>query len=90
MTLTDRAEVVAPLVGDLPGADLVDLAARLTPNQGRSLEWSDPTTVVHVHHAHARHHLALGLPELGVLVAGDMLRDIELPMPDDEDTDLVT
>ncbi len=45
---------------------------------------------IHVHDAHAPHHLALELPDLGVLVAGDMLSDVELPMPDDHDTDLVT
>lgn len=88
-TLTHRAEVVAPLIGDIPD-DLVDLAARLTPIRGKSLEWSGPTALVHVHDAHAPHHLALELPELGLLVAGDMLSDIELPMPDDEDADLVT
>jgi glyoxylase-like metal-dependent hydrolase (beta-lactamase superfamily II) len=43
-----------------------------------------------VHDAHAPHHLALELPELGVLIAGDMFSDVELPMPDDADTDLVT
>jgi glyoxylase-like metal-dependent hydrolase (beta-lactamase superfamily II) len=88
-TLTNRAEVVAPLVGDIPD-DLVDLAARLTPIRGGSLDWSGPTALVHVHDAHAPHHLALELPDRGLLVAGDMLSDIELPMPDDRDADLVT
>jgi glyoxylase-like metal-dependent hydrolase (beta-lactamase superfamily II) len=89
MTLTSRAEVVAPLVGDIP-SELVELAARLTPIESGSLEWSGPTALIHVHDAHAPHHLALELPDLGLLVAGDMLSDIELPMPDDEDADLVT
>jgi len=83
-----RAEVLAPLVGDIPD-DLVELAGRLTPIGGELLEWSGPTARVHVHHAHAPHHLALELPDLGVLVAGDMLSDIELPMPADEDVDLI-
>ena len=43
-----------------------------------------------MHDAHAPHHLALELVDAGVLVAGDMLSDVELPMPDDRDTDLVT
>jgi glyoxylase-like metal-dependent hydrolase (beta-lactamase superfamily II) len=90
MVEADREKVVAPLVGDLPD-DLVDVAARgLAPILGERLEWSGPTAYVHVHHAHAPHHLALELPDLGVLVAGDMLSDIELPMPDDADVDLAT
>src|SRR5664280_58895 len=89
MTVADRAAVVAPLVGDLPD-ELVHLAARLTPIQGEVLQWSGPTVRVHVHNAHAPHHLAAELPDLGLLVAGDMLSDIELPMPDEQDLDLLT
>lgn len=88
-TVENRERVVQPLIGDIPD-DLVELAARLTPIEGELLEWSGPTARIHVHHAHAPHHLALELPELGVLVAGDMLSDVEIPMPDDRDTDLVT
>lgn len=87
------AQVVAPLRGDLPD-DLLEFviedAVRLTPVESGTLEWTGPTAVVHVHHAHAPHHLALELPDLGVLVAGDMLSDVELPMPDERDDDLVT
>jgi len=86
-TLDEREKVVGPLRPDLP-EDLVDLAARLTAYDGELLEWSGPTARIHVHDAHAPDHLALELPELGVLVAGDMLSDVELPMPDDADTDL--
>ena len=88
-TVENREAVVAPLIGDIPD-ELVDLAARLTPIEGEVLAWSGPVARIHVHHAHAPHHLALELPELGVLIAGDMLSDIEIPMPDDRDTDLVT
>ncbi len=88
-TVENRDEVVGPLVGDIPD-DLVALAAHLTPIAGERLEWSGPAALVHVHDAHAPDHLALELPELGVLVAGDMLSDVELPMPDDRDADLVT
>ena len=88
-TTEHREEVVAPLRSDLT-EELVELAARLTPVDGDRLDWSGPTAVLHVHDAHAPHHLALELPELGVVLAGDMLSDIELPMPDGDDTDLVT
>jgi len=88
-TVENREKVVAPLRPDLPD-DLVELAARLTPYDGELLDWSGPVARIHVHDAHAPHHLALELPELGVLIAGDMFSDVELPMPDDADTDLVT
>ncbi len=88
-TLENRQGVVGPLVGDLPD-ELVELAARLTPYDGELLEWTGPTIRLHVHDAHAPHHLALEVIELGVLLAGDMLSDVELPMPADDDVDLVT
>lgn len=88
-TLDNREVMVAPLVGDIP-AELVELAARLVPIEGELLDWAGPTALVHVHHAHAPHHLALELPDLGLLVAGDMLSDIEIPMPADGDADLLT
>ncbi len=85
---TDRDAVVAPLQGDLPD-ELVALAARdMRPVEGEVLAWSGPTVVLHVHDAHAPAHAALELPEHGVLVAGDMLSDVELPMPDEADPDL--
>lgn len=90
MVEADRDAVVAPLHRDLHD-DLVDIAARdLRPIDGELLEWSGPTAVVHVHNAHAPHHLALELPDLGLLVSGDMLSDVELPMPDRDDVDLTT
>jgi glyoxylase-like metal-dependent hydrolase (beta-lactamase superfamily II) len=88
-TIEDREHVVGPLSPDLPD-DLVDLAARLTPYDGEVVDWSGPTLRLHVHDAHAPHHLALELPDLGVLLAGDMLSDVELPYPADDDEDLVT
>jgi glyoxylase-like metal-dependent hydrolase (beta-lactamase superfamily II) len=44
----------------------------------------DPWQVV-VHDGHAPGHLALWAPDRGVLVAGDMLSDVELPLPFDPD-----
>lgn len=88
-TVEHRDEVLAPLGEYLP-PDLVEIAGRLTPIDGELLEWSGPTARVHVHDAHAAHHLALELPDLGLLVAGDMLSDLELPMPDGDDADLTT
>jgi glyoxylase-like metal-dependent hydrolase (beta-lactamase superfamily II) len=38
-----------------------------------------------VHDGHARGHTALWLPRRRVLIAGDMLSDVELPLPFDPD-----
>jgi glyoxylase-like metal-dependent hydrolase (beta-lactamase superfamily II) len=47
--------------------------------------WDGPSAQVIGHDAHAIGHLAVRLPDLGVLVAGDMLSDVELPLPDEDD-----
>ncbi|GAB4085621.1 hypothetical protein GCM10028784_22510 [Myceligenerans cantabricum] len=44
-----------------------------------------PRHEVVIHDAHAPGHSALWLPEAGVLVAGDMLSDVEIPLPFDPD-----
>ncbi len=84
-----REELIAPLEGDIPG-DLIDLAARLDPLVGDKIPWDGPSVRVWIHDAHAPAHLALELEESRVLVAGDMLSDIELPMPDSSAPDLVS
>jgi glyoxylase-like metal-dependent hydrolase (beta-lactamase superfamily II) len=43
-----------------------------------------PATRVTVHDAHAPGHTALWLPAGGVLVVGDMLSDVEVPLPFDD------
>ncbi|MDO8107007.1 MBL fold metallo-hydrolase [Isoptericola sp. b441] len=45
----------------------------------------DEPLVAVVHDAHAAGHLALWAPERGVLLVGDMLSDVELPLPFDPD-----
>lgn len=104
-----RAELLAPLTGDLP-PDLVDLAGLLTglpdgprppdrvpdprtPHPGvlpdpYPLPWPGRDVLLHEHDAHAPAHLAVEIVNAGVLLAGDLLSDVELPMPDDRSTDL--
>jgi glyoxylase-like metal-dependent hydrolase (beta-lactamase superfamily II) len=103
-----RAEVLAPLVGDLPD-ELLELAARLLPVPGGrepsavpdparggastlppayELPWAGHEVLLHEHDAHAPAHLAVEVADLGVLLAGDMLSDVELPMPDGDNPDL--
>lgn len=47
-----------------------------------TIPWAGPQVRVLEHSAHAPGHAALLLPAAGVLVAGDMLSDTEVPLPD--------
>ena len=53
------------------------------------LPWIGRDVILHEHDAHARGHVAVEIPDAGVLLAGDMLSDIELPYPDPAEPDLV-
>lgn len=85
----DRERLLAPLAEYLT-PELITLAGRLDVLDLDHLPWAGPRTRVVLHQAHAPGHLALLLEESGVLVAGDMLSDVELPMPDPADEDLDT
>ena len=69
-----------------PGHDLT-LFARVEPLLGREIDWAGPRAVVYAHDAHAPGHGAVLLPDAGVLIAGDMLSDIEIPLLDLEAAD---
>ena len=90
-----RDELIAPLRGDLPD-DLLAYAGYLTPVPTRPrpeaypLPWAGREVLLHEHDAHAPAHVAAEIVDVGVLLAGDMLSDVELPMPDDDETDLVS
>jgi hydroxyacylglutathione hydrolase len=64
-----------------PGHDLA-LFGRVAPLAAAEVPWDGPRAVVIAHDAHAPGHGALFLPDSGVLVAGDMCSDIEIPLPD--------
>jgi len=82
-----RGDLVQPLIGDIPD-DLVSLAGRIRPLAELHLDLAGRYVVLHAHDAHARGHLAVEIPDAGVLIAGDMLSDIELPYPDADEPDL--
>ena len=86
---SDRASLVQPLIGDIPD-DLVELAGHVTAIPADGLPWSGRAVALHAHDAHARGHLAIEIVDAGVLLAGDMLSDIELPYPDADEPDLVS
>jgi hydroxyacylglutathione hydrolase len=71
--------LVADMKEDAPGHDLA-LFARLTPLAEPEIPWRGPRAVVLAHDAHAPGHGAVFLPDTGVLVAGDMCSDIEIPL----------
>lgn len=81
----ERDLLLAPLAEYLT-PDLIEIAGRLDALPAVSLPWDGPATRCIVHDAHAPAHLALLVEESGVLVAGDMLGDVELPMPGDDET----
>ncbi|TWP34954.1 MBL fold metallo-hydrolase [Leekyejoonella antrihumi] len=77
--------------GDLaPGAPL-DLLGDLTPlpDGPRTLPWVGPRVHLVEHQAHAPGHVALLVEGAGVLVAGDMLSDVEIPLLDLDSPDPV-
>lgn len=80
-----RDELLAPLAEYLT-ADLIAIAGRLTILSDGRLPWAGPTARCTQHDAHAPGHIAVLLEDSGVLVAGDMLSDTELPMPTGEES----
>jgi glyoxylase-like metal-dependent hydrolase (beta-lactamase superfamily II) len=59
------------------------LTGRVAALPGLDIPWAGPETDVVLHDAHIVGHSAIWIAELGVLIAGDMLSDVELPLPDD-------
>ena len=78
-----RADLISSAQRSAPGHDL-ELIGRLTtlePGVDR-IPWDGPLALVVAHDGHAPGHGAVFLPEAGVLVAGDMCSDIEIPLLD--------
>lgn len=60
---------------------LTDLLGRVAPTTTADAIDDVPGVELIVHDGHAPGHTALWLPETEVLIAGDMLSDLELPLP---------
>lgn len=73
-----RREILAEIEKSSPGHEL-ELCARLEPGAPGALGES---CEVLAHSAHCRGHGALFLPERGLLVSGDMVSDVEIPLLD--------
>jgi glyoxylase-like metal-dependent hydrolase (beta-lactamase superfamily II) len=76
------AGMLPPEVADQVPLD--DLFGRITglPAETTQIPWDGPDVRILEHQAHATGHAALFIEERGVLVAGDMLSDVLIPMLD--------
>jgi glyoxylase-like metal-dependent hydrolase (beta-lactamase superfamily II) len=70
-------EVPLELLGDIEGL----------PAGSTQIPWDGPKVRILEHQAHAPGHAALLIEEVGVLVAGDMLSEVFIPMLDLRDTE---
>ena len=76
------AEGLPPEIADEVPLDLFGLITGL-PAETAQIPWDGPQVRIIEHLAHAPGHAALLIEERGVLVAGDMLSDVLVPMLDD-------
>lgn len=80
LAVSERAALLEHMEEGWP-EDLLALFAHVEAVDGDRLPapWAEAELVVH--DGHAPGHTALWLPDRGVLLAGDMLSDVELPLP---------
>ena len=79
------AERIPPDIAEQVPLDLLGLITGL-PAETARIPWDGPQVRIVEHQAHAPGHAALLIEERGVLVAGDMLSDVLIPMLDLNDT----
>jgi glyoxylase-like metal-dependent hydrolase (beta-lactamase superfamily II) len=79
------AEWIPPDIAEQVPLDLLGLITGL-PAEVAHIPWDGPQVRIVEHQAHALGHAALLIEERGVLVAGDMLSDVLIPMLDLNDT----
>jgi len=83
-----RTEFLGMLGEDWP-PELGTLFGRVSALPADShIPWTGPTATPILHNAHARGHLALWIADSSLLIAGDMLSDIEIPLPAETDDGL--
>ncbi|MEV6193101.1 MBL fold metallo-hydrolase [Streptomyces sp. NPDC051920] len=79
------ATLIPPDIVDRVPLDLLGLISGL-PAGTATVPWDGPPVRIIEHDAHARGHAALLIEDRRVLVAGDMLSDVLIPMLDLKDT----
>jgi glyoxylase-like metal-dependent hydrolase (beta-lactamase superfamily II) len=77
-----KARIAAWIPPDIVGQVPLDLLGLITglPAEMAQIPWDGPQVRIIEHQAHAPGHAALLIEERGVLVAGDMLSDVLIPM----------
>jgi hydroxyacylglutathione hydrolase len=80
--------LLTALDASAPGHDHALFGAVL-PLDGTSIPWDGTAVQVIAHDGHAPGHGALFLPDSGVLIAGDMCSDIEVPLLETDSADPV-
>jgi hydroxyacylglutathione hydrolase len=87
-TITEsmRDDILAEAGRDGFGLDL-DLVGQVRALAADTIGWDGRETRLVVHDGHAPGHGAVFLPDCGVLIAGDMCSDIEIPVLDTVATD---
>jgi glyoxylase-like metal-dependent hydrolase (beta-lactamase superfamily II) len=83
-----KARIAGLIPADIAEQVPLDLLGLLTglPAGMTQIPWDGPRIRIIEHHAHAPGHAALLIEDRGVLVAGDMLSDVLIPMLDLNDT----
>lgn len=83
-----KARIADHLPPEIAGQVPLDLLGLITglPAETAQIPWDGPKARIIEHQAHAPGHAALLIEERGVLVAGDMLSDVLVPMLDLDDT----
>jgi glyoxylase-like metal-dependent hydrolase (beta-lactamase superfamily II) len=79
------AQLIPPEIAEQVPLDRLGLITGL-PAATAQIPWDGPQIRIIEHQAHAPGHAALLIEERGVLVAGDMLSDVLIPMLDFNDT----
>jgi glyoxylase-like metal-dependent hydrolase (beta-lactamase superfamily II) len=79
------AQMMPPDIVEQVPLDLLGLITGL-PAGAEQIDWSGPRVRIIEHQAHAPGHAALWIEARGVLIAGDLLSDVLIPMLDFSDT----
>jgi glyoxylase-like metal-dependent hydrolase (beta-lactamase superfamily II) len=78
---TERKGILEEVGQSAPGHDL-ELVGRAQALDASAIPWDGPEARLIVHDGHAPGHGAVFLPDSGVLIAGDMCSDAEIPLLD--------
>ena len=78
---TERDGILDGIRQSAPGHDL-ELVGRMRSLDASVIPWAGPEARLIVHDGHAPGHGAVFLPDSGILIAGDMCSDVEIPLLD--------